>query len=139
MLLLVLQAELHQARGGMCRVVGDATDQPPHRVVHVGAVPVDLAHRRASHEPALRPAMAFAGLHVVRVEEVGVSRVGGAIRRVERREHEGLEEPARMREVPLGRAHVRHRADDVILDLERSTQPFGLRAHTFVAGQECGG
>jgi hypothetical protein len=43
-----------------------------------------------------------------------------------------------MREVLLGRTHVRHRADHVILHLERGTQPFGLRAYAFVAGEECG-
>jgi hypothetical protein len=75
-LLLVVQPQLDERGRRVRRVAAHAVEQPRHRVVHVRPVGEHLADRRARGEPALRPAVALAGLHVVRVEQVGVARVG---------------------------------------------------------------
>src|SRR5450759_1871087 len=53
-----------------------------------------------------------------------------------RAEYECLEEPARVREMPLGGTHVRHAADDIVLGIERLAEPFSLRANRRVAVPE---
>ena len=54
------------------------------------------------------------------------------------RQRKGLEEPAGVGQVPLGRAGVRHRLDDVILRRQRSAQPLGHAADmAIVSGQGC--
>ena len=58
--------------------------------------------------------------HRTRVE----GRVAGSVRR----EHERLEEPRRVREVPLGRARVGHRLHDAVLGRQRRRERERLRA-----------
>ena len=128
-LLLVVQPELDHRQRRMIRVVADALDQRLQRAVDVRAVREHLGDRGPRDETALRATVTLARLHVVRVEEERVLRVRRDVGRVERREHERLEEPTRVREMPLRRAHVGHRADDVVLDLERRAECFRLRAH----------
>jgi hypothetical protein len=98
----------------------------------------DLVDRRAGDEAALGAAVALSSLDVVGVEEERVARIRRHIRRFEGREDERLEEPARVGEVPLRGADVRHRADDVVFRLEGSTKCFGLSADGVVARREAG-
>ena len=46
-----------------------------------------------------------------------------------RTQDEGLEEPGHMRAMPLGRARVGHRLDDLILGRQKSRAALGLGAH----------
>ena len=112
-------------------VAADAEHELAHCLVHVRAILEHLAHGRARDEPAHRATVPLARLHVVRVEQIRVSRIRRHIFRRMRAEDERLEEPARMREMPLRRAHVGHAADDVILGIERLAQTLRLRAHRF--------
>src|SRR4051812_5730685 len=70
---------------------------------------------------------------VVRVEEERVARIEGLVA-VARGEHEGLEEPGGVREMPLERAAVRHRLRHEILDGEAATDRFGSPSHLTVRG-----
>ena len=53
-----------------------------------------------------------------------------------RPEHEGLEEPARVREMPLDRARVGHRLDRAILGRQRCGERFGRGADRAIARRE---
>jgi hypothetical protein len=46
---------------------------------------------------------------------------------------ESVEKPARVRQVPFGRAGVRHRLDDVVFRFQRLAELFRKRAHLAVA------
>src|SRR5690606_37378885 len=50
---------------------------------------------------------------------------------------ECLEEPRRMREVPLGRADVLHRLYDVVLRRERLAEPLREPPHSRILPQRC--
>ena len=91
-----------------------------------------LAHRGPRDQAALRATVPFACLHVIGIEEERVARIGRSIRGIERREHEGLEEPARVCEMPLRGAHVAHRAHDVVLRFERPAARLRVGAHVAV-------
>lgn len=53
----------------------------------------------------------------------------------ERLQHEGLEEPAYMCQVPFGRAHLRCALDDIVLTLQWFAQAFGGCAYRLVMSQ----
>jgi hypothetical protein len=122
-LLLVMDAELDQRRDRRPRVAVGAGDERKHRVGHSGAVSSDLADPRPRQQPALRPRMARADLLVVGVEQVAERGVERAVAGNMFLEQERLEEPGGVREVPLGRAHIGHRLDGLVL----GQQPGGQR------------
>ncbi len=86
--------------------------------------------------PRSAPWMACADGLVVRVEDVGVLVVEGAIPGGVLTEDERLEEPGDMGAVPLGRAHVRHRLHGLVLCAQNRRQAFGVRTHSPVGVQE---
>lgn len=47
-------------------------------------------------------------------------------------QEKGLEKPARVREMPLGRTHVRHRLNNIIFCLQRPAKFLGERAYTLI-------
>jgi len=100
-LLLVVQAQLDQVagRGGQPRA-----QQVGHRLVDMLAVGAHLRQRRARQQAAARPLVARADGVVVRVEQEAEALVEAPVAGAERREHELLEEPGGVREVPLAGA-----------------------------------
>jgi hypothetical protein len=69
------------------------------------------------------------GADVVGIEEIGVVGMKDLIARAVLAQQKLLEEPGRMRAVPLRRARIRHRLDQLILRRERRGAPLGLVAH----------
>ncbi len=102
-LLLVVQAERDEAMRRVLQVAADAAEESRHRRVDLIAVVEHLLQRGPGGEPALGAAVPLAGLHVIGVEEERVARVGGAVGRVVVGQHERLEEPRGVGQVPLGR------------------------------------
>ncbi len=97
-LLLVVQPQFDQRAGG----VGDAAAQEvAHRVIDVRPVGEHLAQRRARQQATARPLVARADRVVVRVEQETEALVEAPVAVAVRREHELLEEPGGVREVPL--------------------------------------
>ncbi len=76
MLLLVMQPQGDQL--GEAGLIGMA-EQGLHRLVDEAAVPGDLVNARTREKAALGPGMASADSLVVRVEDVGVRIVEGAV------------------------------------------------------------
>src|SRR5665213_2795041 len=129
MLLLVMESEHDERIRRMILILVDLAEERAHRFIDMSAILEDFAHRRSRHEPAHRATVALAGLHVVGIEEKRVPRIRRYVLGRVRTEDERLEEPARVREMPLGGAHVGHAADDVVLGVERLAEPFGLRTN----------
>jgi hypothetical protein len=125
MLLLVLQAELDERRRVRRRVAQQRRDAR----VDVGAPGTHLGERGPRHQPALGPRMARTDPFVVAVVEHTIGRMERREARLEALEHEGLEEPGHMREVPLGRARVGHRLHLGIGLRQRLGQREGGGAH----------
>ena len=118
-LLLVVEPQLDQCP----HVVGQiAVQEPFHGLVHRFPVAPDLRHGRARQVASPCPAVALSGLHVVRVEEERVGRVVELVPRQVGHEEKRLEEPRRVREMPLGGTHVGHRLHDLIFRRESSGQ-----------------
>ena len=89
--------------------------QPHHGGVDIGAIAEDLADRRARQQSARGPWMPRPDRLIVGVEEIAEHRVERRIALLVRRQQEGLEKPRRMRQVPFGRAGVRHRLGCLVL------------------------
>ena len=94
------------------------------------AVGIHLGDRRPREQPPLRPRACRApdGL-VVRVEQVAVGGVERAVARLVRREHERLEEPGGVGQVPLRGAGVGHRLHHLVFGTQRFGQRVGDRTH----------
>ena len=127
-LLLVMQAQLRPVQG--VRVsVGRPGQEDVHALVDRVAVGAYLLQARTGQGAPLGPRRPRADRFVVRVEEVGVARVHRPVPGDEARQHEGLEEPGGVREVPLGRARLRHGLDELVLDGQGSGEGGRGRAH----------
>ncbi len=128
-LLLVVQPELDDRTRVVVRVASlEAPHQPQDGVVDVAPVGEHLGERRARQEAPLAARRRRAHGLVVGVEQEREARVERAVADHVRAEHEGLEEPARVGEVPLGRARVGHRLHELVLGRERLGE--GQRAGT---------
>jgi hypothetical protein len=132
MLLFVMEPELHD-----CLERGDAlgigVEQRRHRLVDVGAIRIHLGDGRAREMAALGPRERMSDALVIRVEQMVVASVERLITAQMRHEHERLEEPRRVCEVPFRRADVGHRLHDVVLRPERRTERFRRAADGPVA------
>ena len=132
-LLLMVQPELDE----LLHLRGERPGQERlHGIVHSGPVGPDLLHGGAGEISTAGPTVPLSGLYVVGVEQEGVALVVQAIAGEVGNEDEGLEEPGRVREVPLRRAHVGHGLDHLILRGEAPGQVPTLLADGAVTLQE---
>ena len=104
MLLLVVEAENDQVRG---KVV----DRAQQRIVDRAAPGPNLVERRPRDHPAARARMPLALALIIGIEEIGVAVVVEAIARQMIAQHEGLEEPGGVGEMPFGWRDVGHGLD----------------------------
>ncbi len=103
MLLLVIDAELDQ----LCRLLRKvAVEQPAERLVDVSAICAHLFGRGTREQPALGARLARADALVIGVEAIFEALFEHAVAAQEALQQERLEEPRRVREMPLGRARV---------------------------------
>ncbi|MDO9369233.1 MAG: hypothetical protein Q7T68_11750 [Sphingopyxis sp.] len=105
MLLLVVDAEFDE-RLRRRRQVGQRS---LNRGVNVRTPDTDFVERRPGQQAALRPRMARTFGFVIAVEEKRVTLVVKTVAGHMIAQHEGFEEPRRMREVPFGGRRVGHR------------------------------
>ena len=100
--------------------IGDA-DRTTHRSIDV-AVTKGFCDRRPRDQAAQVAPMHVAGGIIIGVEKIGVLRNVRLVSRHPNFQHERLEKPARVREVPFRRAHIRHRLHDAIFRLQISAK-----------------
>ena len=103
------------------------------------AIGVDLGQASgAVSSPRCGPRMARAERLVVGVEKVEEARVERPVARQVRQQHDRLEEPAGMGQVPLGRAGVRHRLHALVFGRERRGECQAVRTHLGVSLTQSG-
>ena len=111
-LLLVIDAELDQ----LCRLARKLAVAEPHQgVVDEGAIGAHLIAGWSRQEATLGPRVTRAHALVIGVEAIFEALVEHAVAGQEALQQEGLEEPGGVREMPLGRASIVHRLDDLVL------------------------
>ncbi len=137
MLLLVIHPQLDElGEPGIPLGVVLPAQKLTHRGVHVASVFHHLRHRGSRHVAALFAAVTLAGLHVIGVEQVIVSRVERLVAGQPLREHEGLPEPGCVRQVPFCWTHLVHGLDDEVLGGETLGQSLGGCPNRPVSGSE---
>jgi hypothetical protein len=129
-LLLVVEAQLDagESFGTAVRLV----EEPVHALVDRVAEGADLVQGGARQGAAAGARLPRPHRLVVGVEEVRVTLVHHAVAGHVPRQHEGLEEPRRVGQVPLRRARVRHGLDELVFRGEGSGQAGGGGAHVGV-------
>ena len=118
-LLLVMEAELDQRRDVR---MSAACQQVRHAFIDMIAIGANLLERRARQQATVRPPVPIADRLVVGIKEIAEPGIEVPIPRHVRAEHELLEEPGRVREVPLRGARVRHALHHAIFRRQRRDQ-----------------
>src|SRR3546814_20321893 len=107
MLLLMIEAELHQSKPSFTKTRDGLRDRP----IHMVAVGKDLVERRPADHAASGPGMPFTFALIIAVEEdrqaLAVKTIAGAMIA----QDECIQEPARTRNMPFGGRGVRLRLE----------------------------
>ena len=106
-LLLVVDAELDQLQ----RFRRQGRKGSAQRLIHMFAIGADFVEGGPAQHAPSRPGVARALGLIITVEQEGVALVERRVAEHVVAEHEGLEEPRRVREVPLGRRGIGERLD----------------------------
>ncbi|MNT12529.1 hypothetical protein D3C72_1474600 [compost metagenome] len=133
-LLLMGKAELHQGN----RLVGGIAQQHLHMLVHMAPVGQHPRQGRPGQQPPLRAWLAWPEGLVVGVEEIGEAGVEDGVAGQPLAQQEGLEEPGRVGQVPLGGAGIGHGLHHHVLFAEGSHQRFAVAAYVQVLVEQCG-
>jgi len=136
MLFLMVAAECRARRHLGPVFLFHGGEQRDHRIVHLRAIAEDFLHRRTRQQPAARARERDADLIIIRVEQMLELRVKRAVTGDKGFEQEGLEEPARVCEVPLGRARIGHGLQAVIVRRERPAERLAHAPHGGVARRQ---
>ena len=115
MLLLVIETDLDQWRDRCQRGLAGLMKEFHHSRVDMPAIGGDFVGTGTGQVAALVAGVPRPGADVVGIEQVGVVRVKGSVAIAVFAEQELLEEPGGMGAVPLCRAGVRHRLNQLVL------------------------
>ena len=110
-LLLMMKPEFDK----LIDTVVTSCQQCSHRVRDVAPIGQDFPDPGPGDHAALRPRMPRTDRLVVGIEKIFIGRVEHPVVPRMRPQHEGLEEPRRVGQVPFGRTGVRHRLDRLVL------------------------
>ncbi len=123
MLLFVCDPELDDGQDPPERLGAGCLDEAPQAFVDACAVVAHIGGARARKQTPMGACVARTFCVVVRVVEQRVPWIDG--RDPRGLEDEGLEEPGRVRPVPLGRARVGHRLELLVLGREARRESLG--------------
>ncbi len=129
MLLLVVEADLHQRRDRGQLVLRGLMEEFHDRCVDMAPVGGDFIGAGPGQMAALVTGVPGAGADIVGIEQEGIVGMKGLVSRAVFAEQELLEEPGGMGAVPFRRARVRHRLDQLILRRQRGGAALGLVSH----------
>ena len=132
MLLFVVEADLEPLLQGRPYVVAGTLQQRQHVFVHVCPVADDVVDARTRQKSAFLAGMEFSDLLVIGIEQIAEPRMEFRIARQVGLQQEGLEEPAHMRQMPLGRAGLGGGLDHMVLARQRCAQRFALQSNVQV-------
>ena len=105
-------------------------------LIDIPPVGIRLLDGGPGDQPTFGSAMPFSQRIVIRIEEVRVLWMKRPVIRNCRKEQEGLEEPADVGEMPLGRADIRHGLNDIIFGDQGFAQVLRKAAHFLVLLRE---
>ncbi len=126
MLLLVVQTDFHQRRDLRELVLARFVKEFHDRRVDMQPVSGDLVGAWPGQVAALVAGVARTGADIVGIEQVRVIRVERLVARAMFAEQELLEDPGGMGAVPVRRARVRHRLDQLIFRCQGGGAALGL-------------
>src|SRR5262245_57022268 len=135
-LLLMVRSKLDARREIGQEFVARGVDEIRDAAIDVRAIAIDIFDRRPRELSPLRPRKEAADGLVVGIEEKRVAGVKRLVLAFKAAEHELLEEPRRVRDVPLRWARVVHALHDVVLDGKRRTDLLRRAAHFSVARRD---
>ena len=139
MLLLVVQAEREQGFDDAPERFIGGVQQGFHAPIHVRAVGQHFIQRGPGQQAAMGSRMARAERLVVGIEQVLEARIERLVATGVRRQQDGLEKPARVRQMPLGRTRFGHRLNALVFRAQRRDARHGFRAnHAVVLAHRAG-
>src|SRR5713101_72570 len=132
MLLFMMQAKRNDGRELCQPPLIELLQQLKHALIDVPAVGIRLLDGRSRDQPTFGSAVPFSQRVVVRVKKVRVLWMKRLVIRNCRKEQEGLEKPADVGEMPLGRADIWHGLNDVIFGNQWFAQVLSKVANALV-------
>ena len=132
-LLLVVQSEFNQSQC-FARQFAFIQKQLLHGCVHVFAKRQHLRQRWAGQQTALRARVTRPQSFVIRVEKICKRIVKHLIARQVRQQHDVFKKPTGVRQMPFGRAGVRHGLHALILCAQRRGELQSVLTYSGVAG-----
>ena len=129
MLLFVIEADLQPLLQGRPDVVAGTLQQRQHVFVHIRPVTDDVVDARTRQKSPLLAGMEFSDPLIIGIEQIAEPGMEFRIARLVGLQQEGLEEPARMRQMPFGRTGLGRDLDHIILARQRCAQRFALLSH----------
>jgi hypothetical protein len=136
-LLFVVQPNLDQLPDSAIQVVAGVREQLGDLFVDRPAVAQYFLDGRTRQDAPARTIPAGAERLVVGIEDAPVAGVIRAVVGIEPFEHDRLEEPGGMAQVPLRGTNVGHRLHDMVLDGQRRADRFGPAPHLQKAPPSC--
>ena len=134
MLMLVVEAQVHQRCQFLARELIDACQQVEHPIVDVGSVVPHLVRTRPGDESALGAWISRPHGFVVTVEQRPVRVLVRMETGLVLSEYERLEEPRHMRAMPLCWADVGHGLDRLVFRTQWCRERFGESSDRLVGG-----
>src|SRR5690349_21220696 len=129
MLLLVIEADLDQRCDRLQFVVWGFVKEFHRRSVDMASVSGDVLGAGPGQISAPMARMTGAGTDVIGVEQEGIVGMKGAVSGPMFSKQKLLEKPGSVGAMPLRRARVRHRLDQLIFRRKRGGATFGLIPH----------
>ncbi len=139
MLLLMMQADRENRLDLIEQLFVGAFEQFLNVGIDRAPKAISFRHRRPRDESSQIAPVHVARSVIIGIKKVGVFRNFRLVARHPDFQNESLEEPARVREMPFGRADVRHRLHDVIFRLERRAEAFREFPDLVKTRQQAGG
>ncbi len=135
-LLLVLQAQADATDDLGSLLARRIYQELAHGLIDMPAIGINLLDPWTRQHAAPRSRKGQAMGLVVGVEQVVVGLVQAPVARQVGQQHEGLEEPGDVCQMPFRRAHLRCALDDIVLHLQRRADRLAGGAHQAVALQQ---
>src|SRR6266702_8869746 len=132
MLLFMLQTQYKDGRNCCQLSLIELFQQVKDVLIDIAAVPVGLLDGGPGDQTAIGSAVPFSQRVVVGIKQVRILWMKGLVTRNCWKKQEGLEKPVDVGEMPLGRADIWHRLNDVIFGDKRLTQVLREAANLLV-------
>ena len=134
-LLLVVQAQPQRVGGGGPGRGAGAGDEALHRVVDLSSVLPDLGQRGPAEQPTLRPRVSRSQRLVIRIEQPGPARIDRLVAGGMGLQHQGLEKPGGVGQVPLAGAGLGHRLQRLVFGAQAFGELLRMLANRLVGLQ----